>query len=226
MQGPKTISDQIRGRSSPDRGRFVPISFCRCHTPFIQTIIQIMNILSVFILFVILLKCVAASGEDVGVGFRKAVDGRNFQWLEANLGRWKERKDLLDDVIAKDADITAWFIRRFWRTKERVLAALFDKGEGMIDGVLERVKYDDDDLDGLTNYRPELAGSPEKFFRVLDKIKRPRTQELAVRLGVFNLLKAEKHDLVVPFVIALGKRTFKNNSLEDVAIQIGIYSRN
>ena len=31
--------------------------------------------------------------------------------------------------------------------KRRVLAALFDKGEeGMIDGVLERVEYDDNDL--------------------------------------------------------------------------------
>ena len=33
----------------------------------------------------------------------------------------------------------------------------------------------------LTDYRPELAGSPEKFFRVLDKIKDPENQEMAVR---------------------------------------------
>ena len=47
----------------------------------------------------------------------------------------------------------------------------------MIDGVLGRIKYNDDDLSDLTNYRPELTGSPEKFFRVLDKIKEPEKQE-------------------------------------------------
>ena len=49
-----------------------------------------------------------------------------------------------------------------------------------------------DDLGSLTNYRPELAGSPEKFFRVLDKIKEPERQEEAVRWGVENLFKAGK----------------------------------
>ena len=48
----------------------------------------------------------------------------------------------------------------------------------MIDGVLGRIDYDDGDLRGLTIYRPELAGSPEKFFRVLDKIKKPGVQEM------------------------------------------------
>ena len=36
-------------------------------------------------------------------------------------------------------------------------------------------------LSDLTYYRPELAGSPEKFFRVLDKIKDQENQEDAVR---------------------------------------------
>ena len=68
--------------------------------------------------------------------------------------------------------------------KERVLAALFDKGEkGMIDDVLGRIKCNDNDLRRLTSYRPELAGSPEKFFRVLDKIKDPENQEMAVCCG-------------------------------------------
>ena len=81
------------------------------------------------------------------VGFREAVDGENFEWLNANWGRWRDRKDLLDDVIAKGADVTVRFIQNVRDAKRRVLAALFDKGEeGMIDGVLERVEYDDDDL--------------------------------------------------------------------------------
>ena len=104
--------------------------------------------------------------------------------------------------------------------RTRVLAALFDKGEGMIDEVLGGIEYDDNDLCYLTNYRPELAGSPEKFFRILDKIKDPENQEGAVRWGVSNLFEAGRHDLVVPFVNALGKRTFKSDRLKEEAIQM------
>ena len=148
---------------------------------------------------------------------------RNFEWLKENWRSWKERKDLLDDVIAKGADVTVRFIQNVEDAKRRVLAALFDKGEkGMIDDVLGRIEYDDDDLCNLTDYRPELAGSPEKFFRVLDKIKDPEMQEMAVRVGVSNLFKAGRHDLVVPLVNALGKRTFKSERLKEEAIQMGI----
>ena len=38
-----------------------------------------------------------------------------------------------------------------------------------------------DDLRDLTDYRPELAESHEGFFKVIDKIKDPRNQEMAVR---------------------------------------------
>ena len=97
---------------------------------------------------------------------------------------WKDRNDLLDYVIEKGADVTVWFIQKVEDAKKRVLAALFDKGEeGMIDDVFGRIECDDNDLCGLTGYRPELAGSLEKFFRVLDKIKDPEDQEMAV-LGV------------------------------------------
>ena len=44
-----------------------------------------MNILNAFVLFAILLKCVTASGDDMGVRFKEAVDGENFEWLEENL---------------------------------------------------------------------------------------------------------------------------------------------
>ena len=103
--------------------------------------------------------------------------------------------------------------------KRRVLAALFDKGEGVIDGVLGGIKYNDEDLTDLIGYRPELAGSPEKFFKILDKIKKSRNQETAVRGGVITLCDVGKHVLVVPFVNALGKRTFKSDRLKEEAIQ-------
>ena len=161
----------------------------------------------------------AERDDALGKEFWKAVDGRNFEWFEANWGRWENRDDLFDDVIAKGADFTVGFIQNVDRAKRCVLAALFDKGEkGMIDGVLERIRYYDDDLAHLTSYRHELAGSPEKFFRVLDRIKGSETQEIAVRLGVINLLNAKKHDLIVPFVNALGKGTFKSDCLKEEAI--------
>ena len=84
----------------------------------------------------------------------------------------------------------------------------------MVDGVLGGIKYDDYDLCYLTDHRHELAGSPENFFRILDKIKEPTKQEGAVRLGIGNLFGAGKHDLVVSLVNALGKRTFNGRSLK------------
>ena len=86
--------------------------------------------------------------------------------------------------------------------------------------MLERIGYNDDDLVKLTDYRPELAGSPEKFFRVLDKIKEPKKQEEAVYWGVMNLFRARRPDLVVPFVNALGKKTSKGERLKEKAIQM------
>ena len=42
-----------------------------------------------------------ASGDDVGVVFREAVEGEDFEWLKGNWGSWWECKDLFDYVIAK-----------------------------------------------------------------------------------------------------------------------------
>ena len=179
-----------------------------------------MNILSVFVLFAILLKCTAASGEDVGVEFREAVGKEDFGWLMIYWKNWEKRNDLLDYVIANGADFIVKLIQNVKDAKRRVLAALFDQEDkGMIDDVLGRIEYDDNDLGGLTDYRPELAGSSEKFFRVLDKIENPETQALVVYWGVLrSLLAARKRDLVAPLVNALGKRTFKNDHLKDEAI--------
>ena len=38
-----------------------------------------------------------------------------------------------------------------------------------------------------------------------------------------NLFKAGRHDLVVPLVNALGKRTFKSERLKEEAIQMAFY---
>ena len=49
-------------------------------------------------------------------------------------------------------------------------------------------------------------------------IRTPKWQEEAVERGVFNLFYAKKHDFVIPLINALEKRSFKDRSLESVAI--------
>ena len=71
----------------------------------------------------------------------------------------------------------------------------------------------------MTNYRPELAESHEKFFKAIDKIKDPENQESAVEWGVLNLVHAKKHGSVVPLINALEKRQFNGRKLNDTAIR-------
>ena len=92
-----------------------------------------------------------------------------------------------------------------------------------VDQVLENIKYDDNDLMDLTDHRPELAESHEGFFKVIDKIKNPGNQELAVKCGVYNLFNAKKHDSVIPLINALEKRQFNGRKLKNVAIQRAFY---
>ena len=166
-------------------------------------------------------ESVAASGDAFGDKFREgAVDGESFGWLRQNYESWRERKDLLDHVIAKGVDVTVKFIQRVENARRRVLAALFDKGDkGMIDGVLEQVRYDDNDVYALTIYRPELAVSHEKFFIFLGRMGELESQRLAIIWGVGSLLETGRSDLVVPLVDALGGRAFKDGLLKDEAIQ-------
>ena len=70
----------------------------------------------------------------------------------------------------------------------------------------------------LADYRHELAGSPEKFFKILERIEGLGNQEWAVRVGVIRLLNAKRHDLVVPLVNTLGMGTFNGESLKEKAI--------
>ena len=136
-----------------------------------------------------------------------------------NWGNWRLRDDLPGYVIAKGVNFTVKLIQSVGNAKRCVLAALFDKGKKeMIDEVLGRIEYDDRDLYGFTHFQNELAGSPEKFFRVLDKIKDPKNQEEAVRCGVIYLHRAERHDLIVPLVDALEKKMFKRDRLKEQAI--------
>ena len=170
-------------------------------------------------------SAVSGSGTEkadaLGKKFREAIDGGNFGWLRANWRIWRDRQDLFDYVIKRGADFTVRFVQNAEYAEGRIFAALFDKGDkGMIDGVLGEIGYGDHDLYNLTNYRPELAGSPEKFFRVLGRIKKPKNQEMAVDWGVENLLEAGRYDLVVLLVNALGRRTFKSDRLKDVAIRM------
>ena len=59
------------------------------------------------------------SGDDLGVGFRRAVDGGNSEWLKEN-GEMGDRKDLLDDVIAKGADRHCLAYSTCWKVQKSV----------------------------------------------------------------------------------------------------------
>ena len=84
----------------------------------------------------------------------------------------------------KGVEFIAGFINQVEDAKRPTLAALFIKRPDMVEQVLKKIEYDDDDLRDLTNHRPELAESHEGFFKVIDKIKNPENQEWAVRYGV------------------------------------------
>ena len=58
---------------------------------------------------------------------------------------------------------------------------------------------------------------------MIDKIKDPENQELAVKWGVINLFDAKKHDSVIPLINALEKRQFNGRNLKNVAIQRAFY---
>ena len=74
--------------------------------------------------------------------------------MERKLWSWKDRNDLLDDVIRKGVVVAVRLIQNVecLYAKPRILAALFDKGEGrVIDDVLGGIKYGDVDLIGLAH---------------------------------------------------------------------------
>ena len=119
----------------------------------------------------------------------------------------------------KSVEFIIGFINQVKNLKGPTLAALFIKRSGVVDEVLETIEYNDGDLMGLTDHRPELAEPPYILFNVIDKIKDPENQEEAARWGVINLVNANKHDSVIPLVNALEKRQFNSRDLTNAAIQ-------
>ena len=107
---------------------------------------SIMNIVHVLILFAILLKCVIASADDVASDVIKVVDRKKFEEIRRGWEHWRGRKDLFNYVITKSIDFIVEFIRQIYDSKRRILEALFDKKPELVDEVLQRITYDDDDL--------------------------------------------------------------------------------
>jgi hypothetical protein len=131
------------------------------------------------------------------------------------LGKWWNRKDLFDYVVMKSVEFIIGFINQVWWTKTPILAALFIKRPDIINQVLEKIKYNDDDLEGLTFHRPELAESHDQFFKVMGRINAPEYQEAAVAYGVFILFDAKKHVSVISLIDALGKRQFNGRNVAE-----------
>ena len=143
---------------------------------------------------------------DVIEALSESEKAKGFESIKRDWEKWEDRKDLFDHVVMKSVEFIVGFINQVEDAKRPTLAALFIKRPDKVDEVLKKIKYDDDDLRYLTDYRPELAESHDKFFKVIDKIKDPKNQEWAVRYGVINLFDAKKHDSVIPLINALEKQ--------------------
>jgi hypothetical protein len=178
-----------------------------------------MNIFQLSLLFAIFLKCVTASESGVAQDVIKALDEPGFGSIKRNWTKWNYRKDLFDYVVTKSVDFIVGFINQVEWAKKGTLAALFIKRSDVVDQVLKKINYNDYDLSVLTNYRPELAESHDKFFKAIDKVNNPKNQVYAVDTGVWNLFNAEKHDSVIPLIDALENREFNGKKLNDVAIR-------
>jgi hypothetical protein len=180
-----------------------------------------MNIFQLSLLLTILLKCVTASESGVKKDVVKALNEDGFVSIKRDWEKWSARNDLFDHVATKSVEFIAEFINQVEDAKIRTLAALFIERSDEVDQVLEKIEYDDSDLVCLTNYRLELAEpkSHDKFFKVIDKIKKPEEQKVAVEYGVINLFIAKKHASVIRLIDALENREFNGRKLNDVAIQ-------
>ena len=152
----------------------------------------------------------------------EALEEEGFESIKRDWEKWEDRNDLFDHVVMKGVEFIVGFINQVEDAKRPTLAALFIKRPDKVDEVLKKIEYNDDDLMDLTDYRPELAESHEGFFKVIDKIKNPENQELAVRCGVINLFNAKKHDSVIPLINALESSTLSRN-VKDAAIQQAFY---
>ena len=178
-----------------------------------------MNILKYSISLFIILECVIASESNVKGDVIEAVGEDGFVSIKGDWETWKKRNDLFDYVVMEDPDFIIRFINYVGMAKRRTLAALFIKRSDAIDKVLKEINYDDNDLIWLTNRRIEVAESPDKLFRVLNKIENPKNEETLVGWCVIDLFNGEKHDLIIPLIDALGKRPCRSGSLKVIAIQ-------
>ena len=105
-----------------------------------------MNILQYSISLAILLKCVIASESGVEEDVIEALEEEGFESIKRDWRKWKNRKDLFDHVVMKSVEFIAGFINQVENAKIPTLAALFIKRPDIVDEVLKKIKYNDDDL--------------------------------------------------------------------------------
>ena len=76
----------------------------------------------------------------------KALEEDGFGSIKRDWEKWKDRNDLFDHVVTKSVEFIVGFINQVENAKRPTLAALFIKRPDMVDEVLKKIKYDDDDL--------------------------------------------------------------------------------
>ena len=140
-----------------------------------------MNIFQLSLLLAILLKCVTASESGVAQDVIEALEEPGFESIEDDWVKWRHRNDLFDYVVTKSVEFIAGFINQVEDVKRPTLAALFIKRPDIVDQVLKKIEYDDDDLSDLTNIDLNWQNRTTYFFNVIDKIKDPGYQEVAVK---------------------------------------------
>ena len=149
-----------------------------------------MNILNTSISLVILLKFAIASESGMKEDVIEVVEEEGFESIKKDWEKWEKRNDLFDYVIMKSVEFIIGFIKKVDELKRPVLAALFIKRPDVVEKVLKKIEYDDNDLFFLAGYRPEIAESHENFFNSIDMIKISKKQEETVKWGVLSLFNA------------------------------------
>ena len=189
-----------------------------------------MNIFQLSPLLAILLKCVIASEigvkEDVIEALSESERQKGFEDIKRYWEKWwRKRNDLFDYVVMKSFEFIVEFINQVEVAKRCTLAALFVKSPDKIDKVLEKIKYDENDLKAAVMFELKLVEpeSHETFLKIVGMINTPEVQKLVISEGVGTLFHHGKHDSVIPLINALGEKFKDGNYLENAAIQRTFY---
>ena len=179
-----------------------------------------MKLLNNATLFAIFMKCISASYIGWG-GLCDAIDEGK---LEIALKLCKENNSLCEGGVSHvikrgDSDIIADFINQTNQVNARTLEELWKESSVVvIENVLGRVSFSQKNLiDEASSI--VLLHNPEKFIALLNKIEASKDQESVIVKGIEELFTYGYSSYVNNLFDFLKGKTFRNNNLEDIAVQ-------